>query len=159
LLGVAAETGTIRFVPRVKALLLLGFSLLVTLLKRVLAPRRGLAAFVSNYKADGLSNVTEAERAQLERFGGCIACGLCDRGGSGSGAAQQGSYSGLMSVVLAASRSMPDYAGALRSVAHLAREQLLEKEQLCPTRVPITAIVDFVRTKAAAARVSLPVAR
>jgi succinate dehydrogenase/fumarate reductase-like Fe-S protein len=116
-----------------------------------------LAAFQSNYRADGLSSVSEQERHQLQNFGGCIACGLCDRDETRSRVAASGAYSGLMSVVLAASRSMPDYAAALRSVAHLTPAQLSAKEQLCPTRVPIAAIVDFIRAKAAAARVSLPV--
>jgi hypothetical protein len=142
-----------------KALLLLGFSLVVTLLKRVLLQRRGLAAFLDNYRADGLSNVSEQERQLLQGFGGCIACGLCDRGETRTAVAASGGYSGLMSVVVAASRSMPDYAAALRSVAHLDRERLIAKEQVCPTRVPIAAIVEFVQAKAAAARVSLPVVR
>lgn len=146
-------------VGRLKALLLLGFSLLVTLFKRALLGRRGLAAFLDNYRADGLSSVTERERQLLQSFGGCIACGLCDRGETQSHVAANGGYSGLMSVVLAASRSMPDYAAALRSVAHLDRERLIAKEQICPTRVPIVAIVEFVQAKAAAARVSLPVGR
>jgi hypothetical protein len=147
------------FVGRVKALLLLSFSLLVTLLKRALLQRRGLAAFLDNYRADGLSSVTEQERQLLRGFGGCIACGLCDRGETRTQVAANGGYSGLMSIVLAASRSMPDYGAALRSVAHLDRERLIAKEQICPTRVPISAIVEFVRAKAAAARVSLPVVR
>jgi hypothetical protein len=64
-----------------------------------------------------------------------------------------------MGVVLAASRSMPDYAAASLSVAHLTPAQLSAKEELCPTRVPIASIVDFIRAKAPAARVSLPVVR
>jgi hypothetical protein len=116
-----------------------------------------LDAFIANYEADGLSKVNEREREQLQSFGGCIACGLCDREESNGGPSANGSYSGLMTVVLAASRSMPDYAAAMRSVAHLNRAQLVEKEQICPTRVPIAAIVDFIQAKAAAARVSLPV--
>jgi hypothetical protein len=144
-------------VRRLKALVLLGFALVVTLFKRTLLRRRGLAAFLSNYKADGLSSVSYQERAMLGSFGGCIACGLCDRDETRSRQAMAGSYSGLMGVVLAASRSMPDYAAALRSVAHLTPAQLSAKEQLCPTRVPTAAIVDFIRAKAAAARVSLPV--
>lgn len=148
---------TLSIVHRLKALLLLGFALAVTVFKRLLLQRRGLAAFSSNYQADGLSSVSELERHQLQSFGGCIACGLCDRDETRSSAAVTGTYSGLMSVVLAASRSMPDYAAAARSVAHLDRARLLEREQICPTRVPIAAIVDFIQAKAAAARVSLPV--
>jgi hypothetical protein len=146
-------------VRRLKALLVLGCALAVTLFKRLLLRRRGLAAFVSNYEADGLSSVTEQERAQLGRFGGCIACGLCDRDETRTLQARAGSYSGLMGVVLAASRSMPDYAAASLSVAHLTPAQLSAKEELCPTRVPIASIVDFIRAKAPAARVSLPVVR
>ena len=50
----------------------------------------------------------------MERFGRCIACGLCDRGEGARIARSGGAYRGLMELVLASSRSMPDFAAAAR---------------------------------------------
>lgn len=109
--------------------------------------RRGLAAFRANYDADLLPPVTPAEREALSTFGGCIACGLCDRGAAGargSGAA----WRGTMSFVLAASRSMPDHPAAARMLAGVPIEALEAEERSCPTRVPIAALARFVLEKA-----------
>jgi hypothetical protein len=61
-----------------------------------------------------------------------------------------------MSLVLAASRSMPDYRAAARGFAHVSEAELARKERLCPTRVPLREIARFVQANAAAARVSAP---
>lgn len=82
-------------------------------------------------------------------FGGCIACGLCDAGEQGRIEASQGEYQGVMSLMLAGSRSMPDYVAAARSFAHVPSAVLEQKERVCPTRVPMRQIATFVRSKAA----------
>lgn len=144
--------------PRLKALLLLAMTLVTTLLRRAFTRRQdGLAAFRRNYAADGLAPVTAEQRKELSAFGRCIACGLCDRGESERIAKSGGAYQGLMEIVLAGSRSMPDFGATALALAHVPEEVLAEKERICPTRVPFRKMAAFVRDKSGEARVSLPV--
>ncbi|MEO8905135.1 MAG: hypothetical protein ABI627_26740 [Polyangiaceae bacterium] len=143
--------------PRLKALLLLAVYLVKTVFRRIFSTRKsGIAAFRANYDADGLPPVTPAEREAMPSFSGCIACGLCDRGESGRIAASGGAYRGVMTLVLAGSRSMPDYRAAAYSFSFVPDEVLAEKEKICPTQVPFRAIARFVRDKAGAVGGALP---
>lgn len=140
---------------RMKALFLLALALVRTLFGRLFARRAsGLASFRENYDADGLPPVTEDERAAMAEFGRCIACGLCDRGEAARIAASRGEYRGVMPLMLAASRSMPDYRLAARSFAHVPDAVLAEKEQRCPTHVPMRRIARFVLEKSEMTRPS-----
>lgn len=142
---------------RLKAIWLLLLALLKTLLRRAFGRgSAGIAAFRDNYDADGLPPVTETERAELGHFGRCIACGLCDRGEAERIAASAGAYQGVMALVLAASRSMPDFRAAARSFTFVPDEVLRQKEAVCPTRVPFRQIARFVREKAEAVGGLLP---
>jgi hypothetical protein len=142
---------------RIKALLLLALALLRTLW-RITWHRNidGLARFRDNYAEDGLSAISEPDRREMRHFGRCIACGRCDRGDAERILGSKGQFKGTMGLVLAASRSMPDYRAAARGFAHLTEADLARKEALCPTHVPLRQIARFVQTNAAAARVSLP---
>lgn len=141
---------------RFRAYWLLFLALLRTLLRRVFSRSGGgLAAFRRNYDADRLPPVTVEERQELPAFGRCIACGLCDRGEAARIAESNGTYQGLMTLVLAGSRSMPDFAAAARAFDYLPDEVLAEKEAICPTDVPFRAIARFVRAKAAEVERSL----
>ncbi len=133
---------------RIRALFLLAFALLRTFFVRLLFRRDGVAAFRANYDPDGLSPVTEEERLAMSRFSRCIACGVCDRGEADRIARSGGAYRGIMSLILAASRSMPDYRAAAYSFSFVPDDVLREKETTCPTRVPMREIARFVRTKA-----------
>jgi hypothetical protein len=145
---------------RVKALFLLALALLRTLWRRWTGPPvDGLARFRENYAEDGLSAVSARDRFDMLTFGRCIACGRCDRGDSERVATAAGHYRGTMSLVLAASRSMPDYRAAAQGFARLTDAELAAKEALCPTRVPIRRIAAFVQAHSATARVSVPAAR
>lgn len=142
---------------RVKAIWLLMVALLRTLVRRLFRRgRAGIGAFRDNYDADGLPPVTQAERSELGSYGRCIACGLCDRGEAQRIAASGGAYSGVMALVLAASRSMPDFRAAARSFAFVPEDVLREKEGICPTGVPFVRIARFVRDKARAVGGPLP---
>jgi hypothetical protein len=143
---------------RFQALWLLALALLRTLLRRLFRRSKigGIAAFRANYDADGLPPVTAEERAKLPSFSRCIACGLCDRGEAERVAASGGAYRGAMALVLAASRSMPDYRAAAYSFSFVSDEVLAEKERICPTGVPFREIARFVRDKAAAVGGPLP---
>jgi hypothetical protein len=142
---------------RLKALLLLALALLRTLWRRARGERRpGLERFRENYADDGLTAVSASDRAQMSDFGRCIACGRCDRGDGPRISASNGQFPGTMNLVLSATRSMPDFAAAARSFAHLSDTDLERKEALCPTGVPLRRLAAFVRANAPAARVSVP---
>lgn len=143
---------------RLKAIWLLAWALVTALFRRVFRPRSkaGIAAFRANYDADGLPPVSEEDRERMPDFGRCIACGLCDRGESDRIAESGGDYRGVMSLMLAASRSMPDFGAAAIGFSHVPDSVLAEKERICPTGVPMRAIARFVRNHAASARRSLP---
>ena len=64
----------------------------------------------------------------------------------------RGVYSGVMDLMLASSRSMPDYDAAERSFADVGDERLAALEARCPARVPMRLVAAFVRAKAADAR-------
>jgi hypothetical protein len=143
--------------PRIKAILLLLWALLGALLRRAFRRKEdGIANFRRNYDADRLPPVTEQERRDLSEFGRCIACGLCDRGEGERIARSGGAYRGVMSLVLAASRSMPDFQAAATSFVHVSDAVLAEKEAICPTRVPMRTLARFVREKADELKRSLP---
>jgi hypothetical protein len=94
--------------------------------------------------------VTAEERRQLPEFSGCIACGLCDVGEGARIARAGGVYAGVMDLMLASSRNMPDFDAAARSFAAVGDERLEQLEARCPTRVPMRRVAAFVRTKSQA---------
>ncbi len=145
---------------RIKALLLLALALIRTLL-RLTWHRHidGLARFRANYAEDGLTALSETDRREMRHFGRCIACGRCDRGDAERILSSKGRYKGTMGLVLAASRSMPDYRAAALGFAYLTDADLADKEPLCPTRVPLRQLARFVQANAAAGSVSLPASR
>lgn len=143
--------------PRLKAILLLAWALIRTVIRLTFRKRAdGIALFRKNYDADRLPPVTPGEREDLLEFGRCIACGLCDRGEAARIAASRGRYHGVMPLMLAASRSMPDFHAAQLAFAQVPDEVWPEKEKLCPTRVPMRKIARFVRDKAKELERSLP---
>ncbi len=144
--------------PRIKALFLLALALVRTVVWRLFVRRSDrLSAFSENYAADGLAALSPEQRTTMADFGRCIACGLCDRGESERIARSAGAYPGVMELMLAASRSMPDFAAAAVAFSYVTDEVLAEKELVCPTRVPMRRIAKFVKDKAGEARMSLPV--
>jgi hypothetical protein len=134
---------------RALALAVLAWSLLKVIARRAFGAETGLRLFRSNYDADRLRPMLPAERQRLTEFSRCIACGRCDVGEGERIAASRGEYPGLMSLVLAASRSTPDYDAAVLAFRHVPVDVLAAKEPLCPTGVPFRALAAFVRTKAA----------
>jgi hypothetical protein len=57
-----------------------------------------------------------------------------------------------MAVVLASTRSMPDFDAASLALEHVPEEVLAAKEDVCPTGVPFVSLARFVRAKAALMR-------
>lgn len=141
---------------RALALAMLARSLLKVIADRMVGTKSGLALFRENYDADRLPPLDAAERAELVRFSRCVACGRCDLGEAERIANSGGAYPGLMAVVLASTRSMPDFDAAALALDHIPEEVLAAKEEICPTGVPFVSLARFVRTKAAAMRDVLP---
>jgi hypothetical protein len=133
---------------RLHALLILAWALVRSLLAPLFGARRGLADFRRSYAADRLPPVAPDERRVLPQLGGCIACGLCDVGEGARIARSAGTYAGVMDLMLASSRNMPDYDAAARSFAAVGDDRLAELEARCPARVPMRAVAAFVRAKA-----------
>src|SRR5258708_364269 len=130
------------------ALLLLAWALVRSIAASLLGLRRGLDDFRASYAGDRLAPLDSAERGQMKRFGACIACGLCDVGEGAAIVRSNGIYRGTMDLMLASSRSMPDYDAAARSFDSIGEARLAELESRCPARVPMRAIATFVRKKA-----------
>jgi succinate dehydrogenase/fumarate reductase-like Fe-S protein len=134
---------------RLHALLILAWALVRSLLAPLVGARRGLADFRRSYAPDRLPPVTAEERRSLPQLSGCIACGLCDAGEGPRIAQSGGRYAGVMDLMLASSRSMPDYDAAARSFDAVGDARLGELEARCPGRVPMRRVASFVRAKAA----------
>jgi hypothetical protein len=142
---------------RIKALFLLGLALLKTLFLRAISGKHdGIAKFRENYDADGLPPVTREEREGFAAFERCVACGLCDRGESVRMAKSGGAYRGVMALVVAGSRSMPEFRAAAYGFRFVPEEVLAEKERLCPVRIPFRKVAAFVASKATAVGGPLP---
>jgi hypothetical protein len=134
---------------RLHALLLLAWALVRSLLAPFFGARRGIADFRRSYAADRVPPVDADERQLLPQLSGCIACGLCNVGEGAAIVRSQGAYAGVMDLMLASSRSMPDYDAAVRSFDAVGNERLAALELRCPTRVPMRKVAAFVRAKAA----------
>jgi hypothetical protein len=124
-------------VPSLQALFVLAWALIRTLVARLFGRTRGLKEFRESYDADRLPSVTEDERATMPTMSGCIACGLCDLGGTGA-----------MELALVGARATIDADAAKISLAKLSDETLRARESLCPTRVPLVSIARLVRERA-----------
>jgi hypothetical protein len=133
---------------RLHALLILAWALLRSLLAPLFGGRRGLADFRKSYAPDRLPPVTPDERRLLPLLGGCMACGLCDVGEGAAIARSGGTYAGVMDLMIASSRSMPDYDAAARSFDAVGDARLAVLETRCPGQVPMRQLAAFVRGKA-----------
>jgi hypothetical protein len=138
---------------RALSLVLLAWSLLRVIAKHLFTrPPPGLAQFHRNYGSEGLSSIDPAERQSLERFSRCIACGRCDLGEAERIVASRGAYPGLMQLVLASSRSMPDFDAAARGFAFVPERVLRRKRLDCPVGIPFDELARFVTRRAETAR-------
>jgi hypothetical protein len=134
---------------RLYALLILTWALVRSLLAPLFGTRRGLADFRKSYAPDRLPPISPEERRTLPTLEGCVACGLCDVGEGARMARSGGVYAGVMDLMLASSRSMPDFDAAARSFDAVGDDRLAELEARCPVRVPMRKVAAFVRAKAA----------
>jgi succinate dehydrogenase/fumarate reductase-like Fe-S protein len=128
---------------------LLAWAFLVMIAKKLFGRGpHGLELFQANFQAERLTSVSSAERSEIAAFSRCIACGRCDTGDGDRIAASRGAYPGTMALMLASSRSMPDFAAAIDALRFVSDEELAQKERLCPTAVPMRRIAAFIRRHA-----------
>ena len=134
---------------RLHALLILSWAFLVMLTKKIFRfGPRGLRLFRANFEAENLSSLDATERAEISTFSRCIACGRCDVGDGARRAASRGAYPGTMALMLASSRSLPDFPAASEALEFITDDELAAKEALCPTAVPMRKVAAFVRRHA-----------
>jgi succinate dehydrogenase/fumarate reductase-like Fe-S protein len=134
---------------RLHALAILSWAFVWMLLKKVFRfGPRGIALFRANYDAERLTSVSADERAELATYGRCIACGRCDVGDAARIAESGGAYPGTMALMVASSRSMPDFAAASDALRYVSDADLAEKEGVCPTAVPMRKVAAFIRRHA-----------
>jgi hypothetical protein len=132
-----------------RSLWLLATAFVKVQLLRLFGRRTGLPVFEANYGPDKLPALSPREQTELPAYSGCIACGLCDVGEGERMARSRGAYPGLMQIVLASSRSFPDFDAAVLALDHVPESVLAEKEPICPSGVPFVKLARFVRAKAA----------
>jgi hypothetical protein len=137
---------------RLHALVRLAWALVRSLMAPVLGTRRRLADFRRSYAGDHLPPVGRPERRDLPLFSSCIGCGLCDVGEGARIVRSLGLYAGVMDLMLASSRSAPDYDAAAQSFAAVGSDRLAELEPRCPVGVPMRRVAAFVSAMAAEAR-------
>jgi hypothetical protein len=133
---------------RALAAIVLATALVRVLFERMAGALTGIRLFLMNYGPDRLPAVSAAEREEMPSFSRCIACGRCDVGEGERMRSSKGAYPGLMALVLASSRSMPDYDAAARAFAFVPIEVLRQKRAQCPADVPFEDLARFVGSKA-----------
>ena len=132
-------------VGRLHGLVLLAWAFVAMLFGRLFGLRRkGVKAFRENFDAEGLFALTREQSANLATFSRCIACGRCDQGDGERITASRGAYPGTMALMLASSRSMPDFAAAAAALKFVTDAELAEKERLCPVGVPMRKVAAFI---------------
>lgn len=128
-----------------RALVYLGYRALVAHpLKRMFRRRgTGLEQFTKSYLSEGLAPTRPEDRAAGEAAAACIACGLCETGCELAAASPEVRALGLHAAFRLYSRSS--------TMLPLAREALHACsgcggcDALCPTGVPISAVVAHLR--------------
>jgi succinate dehydrogenase/fumarate reductase-like Fe-S protein len=118
-------------------------------LRRIFGRRgTGLERFQTAYVAEGLAPTTPEDRALGDAASACVACGLCELGCDLAAAAPAVRALGLHATFRLYSRSAGGLSLAAGALA--ACEGCTGCDALCPTGVPISAIVRRLRAKAAA---------
>ena len=118
-------------------------------LRRIFGRRgTGLERFQAAYVAEGLAPTTPEDRALADAASACVACGLCELGCDLAAATPAVRALGLHATFRLYSRSAGGLSLAAGALA--ACEGCTGCDALCPTGVPISAIVRRLRAKAVA---------
>lgn len=109
--------------------------------------RTGKERFLDNYAPEGCLPTTEADREILRGASRCIHCGLCDSADRALSTLPRTLYSGASQIPVSWSRAVPDLPHLREVLTRLDDSQLDAAEAVCPTRVPLRAIVGLLRRK------------
>lgn len=130
----------------------LGWYFAKRLLVRAFLPRRGLARFLGAYGPEGLFPLERQEKDVVASLSRCIACGACDVRFDAYGRVARDTLRAPSDLVLAASRSLPEWAALAAPIAELERGDLVALEAVCPARIPFRDVVRVARARAASQR-------
>lgn len=124
----------------------LAFALVLHFAFKKWVQRRGLSHFLSFYEEDHVFPLLAEERIKFSSYSKCIFCGLCL---SQCDLTNHFYEKFLTPATLAFSytKSLPDISSNVDFVAHCSSCRACEK--VCPTSVPLNAIIQFVKTHAA----------
>ena len=132
-----------KLIRRMQVILFLGRHLVQNLFEKwILGKRRGLREFEAAYCADRILRYTPEEKRLLPAFSRCIQCGMCDS----LCPAGNAPFSSLgPSSLPFLSRSIPNFAGLKLNLERCGTCR--QCESICPTQVPLTQLLEFIRTK------------
>lgn len=136
---------------QLRAIALLGWHFLLHWLsKLVLIYRRGgIERFRANYDPDRLLPVGEEDRALLDRWQRCTACGLCEAVCASAAPVPRLASAGPMLLMTAGSRDLSEHGVAALAAGKLPFPGAEEAAALCPMGVPIPEVLAFVARQAA----------
>lgn len=129
----------------------LGYYWFKQILLRTIGRARGLPEFSASYcREDRLLPVVTEDRAIIESFSRCIACGMCDAHFQAYGRVNRGEFRAPSDLVLGNARSLPDFDAMHRYLTNLKEGDLAALERICPTGVPFRRLVAFAEQRAEA---------
>jgi len=138
----------------------LGWYFAKRILVRTFLPRRGLTRFLGAYGPEGLYPLEAEEKAVVASLSRCIACAACDARFDAYDRVARNTLRAPSDLVLAASRSLPEWDALAAPIAELERGDLDALEAVCPARIPFRDLVRVAKKRAASqqeARARLPV--
>ena len=135
---------------RLRAIALLGWHFLLHWLRKLffVYRRGGIARFRENYDPDHLLPVGEQDRAMLDRWQRCTACGLCEAVCAAAAPVARHGAAGPMLLMTAGSRDLSEHRVAMLAAGAEEVPGAEEAAALCPVGVPIPEVLSFVRRQA-----------
>jgi succinate dehydrogenase/fumarate reductase-like Fe-S protein len=128
----------------------LGWHFATRLVARLFRRDRGLLRFRASYGPEGLFELTPEEQEAVSSLSRCIACGLCDAHFGAYERVARGSMRAPSDVMLAETRSLPDWDALEEPLAQLERGDLARMERLCPAHIPLARVVAVAKRRAEA---------
>jgi len=135
-----------RFWRKLEANLYWGYRAVIAQpLKRLLQgdSSKGIQKFLSNYAPEGLLPLTADEHQVLLGASRCIHCGLCDA----ISPASDGSFQSVSLIPVAYARATPHLVNLEAALSELRSDALEKAEAVCPTRVPLRALSNYLQRK------------
>lgn len=126
----------------------LGWYFAKRLLVRTFLPRRGLARFLGAYGPEGLFPLEIEEKTAVSSLSRCVGCGACDARFDAYGRVARTTLRAPSELVLAASRSLPEWDALAAPLAELERGDLAALEAVCPARIPFQDVVRVAKKRA-----------